>query len=224
MSKKSSIETIRQAFADFDLGPIAGRIADAKADLSRIENAIAAAQARQSEIVATKAKLTAEGAVGVALAEALLADPSTSTAEIAVESVATLEAEFEGLRSAVQELKRRHHEVEAQLDAVTMIAWESVIAAGQPLGEIVRARVDKAFNALISAYADAATVSRALRIGYEVTEDCRRVLQVAVSQGGRLVKPNTLAPASTEIASTLALIAERCSGLAMDVESPVHIG
>lgn len=217
------LDTIRNKFAAFDLGAIAEQLAKAQAEVDRIDAAIEAAQSRQRQIVTDKAAIGAKGDDATAIVEALIADPTSPTVSAQGRTLQLLDQEFEGLRAALAQLQARRREAAMDLDTHQMTAFSEIAELAQPLAHAMNVRVAEAIEELVSAYADQAAISQALRVNQETTDLLRRVLQAAFAHGGTLVKWRRTAEVSPEIRDTLEIIASKNPNLPIAVERLAYL-
>jgi len=201
-----NLQAVAQALEALDFTDENAKIAELEASLSELEAAIERGQARRSEI----ARVLIEGGQppASAVADALLADPTTAAAAATAPDRAALESEKDALGQGIRELSFRAEDIRAEISTIKGQAMVRACDTAKPLTDEVIATASELLAGLLPLYATLSAISSATKARINSIDRMRDVIVAARGLDG-LISNQRSVDVPVDLIKALRPIAEK---------------
>lgn len=208
-----------------DLAEILESLSAERAELARIDAAIAAAEAERHTIGQKRADIRNAGRDGSKVADALLADPegANGMAALLAPDVEALDREFDAYGAAIRDLKERATTVAARTANLEAEAFGVLALSVSPLVEALDRSAREMVERLVQTYADLQALRVATRAGAGQADRLGLAVRGMIGTPDPLIRYRRLTPVSDEMASALRDIAAKVPGLTIPIAPNVSL-
>lgn len=203
---QTEIDAARKALAAMNFAPHNEQIAQYRAEIDRVNAAIAAGEARCSEISRTLIEGT--GPDAKAVADALLDSGDTMIAARSGPTDAELMQERASLRAGLSELSDRLRDLQEAIEATRREVSNDLQVATKPVADAIMADMRRAALQLLDGYANIVALGAGLRGHQGAREIAESALEGLLSKGGReqLLNWRASHPVAPELVDLLASV------------------
>lgn len=221
----TKLKNATQTFAGLDLSATSARLAELRADVARIDVAVAAAEEQRQRIGLQRSENRERGRDGRVVADALLADPAAATglAAMLAPDLAALDEEFEALTAGIKDLKRRRQDLASQVSEVEAEAFTTIGEAARPLTSALEVQAAELIERLVATYADLAALGHATRTGAYAVGRLSKAVGALLGGSHPIVPWREVEPVSEDLQKALAILAEKVPGLPMQAQAVTYL-
>lgn len=203
---QTEIEAAREAIQALNFGPYNEQIAEYRAEIDRVNAAIAAGEARCSEI--SRTLIEARGPDAKAVADALLDSGDAMVAARSGPTDAELMQERASLRAGLTELRDRLRDLHEAIEQTRREVSSALQAATTPVADAIMADMRRAALQLLDGYAAIAALGAGIRGHHGSREMAEAALEGLLTKGGpeRLLNWRSTHPVAPELVDLLASV------------------
>lgn len=201
---QTEIESARKAMEAMNFGPHNEQIAEYRAEIDRVQTAIAAGEARCSEI--SRALIEARGPDAKAVADALLDSGDAMVAARSGPTDAELMQERASLRAGITELRDRLRDLQEGIEQVRREVSGALQVATRPVVDAIIADMRRAALQLLDGYAGVTALAAGIRGHQGPREMAEAALEGLLTKGGpeRLLNWRASHPVAPDLVDLLA--------------------
>ena len=203
---QNEIEAAREAIQALNFGPYNEQIAEYRAEIDRVNAAIAAGEARCSEI--SRTLIEARGPDAKAVADALLDGGDAMVAARSGPTDAELMQERASLRAGIIELRDRLRDLQEAIEQVRREVSGALQVATRPVVDALLGDMRRAALALLDGYAGVTALAAGIRGHQGPREMAESALEGLLTKGGpeRLLNWRASHPVAPELVDLLASV------------------
>ncbi len=180
---QTEIESARKAMEAMNFGPYNEQIAEYRAEIDRVQTAIAAGEARCSEI--SRTLIEARGPDAKAVADALLENGDAMVAARSGPTDAELMQERASLRAGLGELRDRLRDCHEGIEATRNKVSSALQSATKPVTDAILANMRRAAMELLDGYAAMTALASGIRGHHQAQDAATAALEGIIAKGNR---------------------------------------